>query len=95
VSPGLCSRSASSVPNQNSDDCLWIRSRLALSPHALGSVTAARQAVARTYDILIQQATLFAYVDTFRRLGFLCLFCILFVLLFRRVSPPRGGVFIE
>jgi DHA2 family multidrug resistance protein len=51
--------------------------------------------VARAYDILIQQATLFAYVDTFRRLGFLCLFCILFVLLFRRVSPPRGGVFIE
>jgi DHA2 family multidrug resistance protein len=50
-------------------------------------VTEARQAVARAYDILIQQATLFAYVDTFRCLGFLCLFCILFVLLFRRVSP--------
>ncbi len=65
-----------------------------LSP-GLGSVTAARQAVARAYDILIQQATLFAYVDTFRRLGFLCLFCILFVLLFRRVSPARGGAFIE
>jgi DHA2 family multidrug resistance protein len=68
---------------------------LSLSSLPLGSVTAAGQAVARAYDILIQQATLFAYVDTFRRLGFLCLFCILFVLLFRRVSPPRGAVFIE
>jgi hypothetical protein len=61
-------------------------------PPAPVSVVAA---VARAYDILIQQATLFAYVDTFRRLGFLCLFCILSVLLFRRVLPPRGGVFIE
>jgi len=61
----------------------------------LGSFTAAGQAVARAYNILIQQATLFADVDTFRRLGFLCPFCILFVLLFRRVSPPRGGVLIE
>ncbi len=72
-----------------------LAARQALLSPSLGSVTAARQAVARAYDILIQQATLFAYVDTFRRLGFLCLFCILFVLPFRRVSPPRGGVFIE
>jgi hypothetical protein len=59
-------------------------------------VTAAQQAVARAYNLLIQQATLFAYVDTFRRLGLLCLISLLFVLLLRRVAPPartgRTGV---
>lgn len=49
----------------------------------------ARQAVVRAYALLIQQATLVAYVDTFRRLGFLCLVSVLLVLLFRRVASPR------
>jgi hypothetical protein len=52
-------------------------------------------AVARAYQVLIQQATLFAYVDTFRRLGFLCLACMLLVLLFRRVESPREAVAAE
>ncbi len=82
------------APDQPAYRGLLAAHQALLSPGP-GSVTAARQAVARAYDFLIQQAVLFAYVDTFRRLGFLCLFCILFVLLFRRVSPPRGGVFIE
>jgi hypothetical protein len=67
----------------------------ALLGPGLGSVTAARQAVARAYQLLIQRATLFAYVDTFRRLGFLCLACMLLVLLFKRVAAPRGPVAAE
>ena len=43
----------------------------------------------------IQQATLFAYVDTFRRLGFLCLISLLLVLLLKRVTLPRGPVALE
>ncbi len=82
------------APDQPAYRKLLAAQQALLSP-GLGSVTAARQAVARAYDILIQQATLFAYVDTFRRLGFLCLFCTLFVLFFRRVSAPRGTVAIE
>jgi len=51
--------------------------------------------VARVYNTLIQQATLFAYVDTFRQLGFLCLLSVLFVLLLKRVAPPRGPVALD
>jgi len=65
-----------------------------LSP-SVGTVTAAQQAVARAYNLLIQQATLFAYVDTFRRLGFLCLISLLLVLLLKRVTLPRGPVALE
>jgi hypothetical protein len=36
-------------------------------------------------------ADLLAYMDTFRRLGFLCLLCIAFVLLLRRPSPAQPG----
>jgi DHA2 family multidrug resistance protein len=43
----------------------------------------------------VQQATLLAYVDTFRRLAFLCLVCIAFVLLLRRVTPPREPISAE
>jgi DHA2 family multidrug resistance protein len=65
-----------------------------LSPK-LGPVEAARQSVARAYALLVQQATLLAYVDTFRRLAFLCLVCIAFVLLLRRVTPPREPISAE
>lgn len=73
----------------------FLAAQQALLSPGLGSTMAAKQAVARVYKMLIQQAMLFAYVDTFRRLGFLCLFCILLVLLFRRVSSPSGGLSTE
>ncbi len=79
------------APDQPAYRQLLAAQQMALAP-GLGSATAARQAVARAYGLLIQQATLFAYVDTFRRLGFLCLGCILLVLLLKRVVPPRGPV---
>jgi hypothetical protein len=61
----------------------------------LGSVAVAQEAVARAYNPLIQQATLFAYVDTFRHLGILCLFCFVFVLLVTRVKSPSGPVALD
>jgi MFS transporter, DHA2 family, multidrug resistance protein len=76
------------APDQPAYRHLLAAQRALLAP-GLGSVTAARQAVARAYALLIQQATLLAYVDTFRRLGFLCLVSVLLVLLFRRATPPR------
>jgi MFS transporter, DHA2 family, multidrug resistance protein len=79
------------APDQPAYRGLLAAPRALLGP-GLGSVTAAQQAVIRAYNLLIQQATLFAYVDTFRRLGFLCLFSALLVLLFGRVTPPRGPV---
>jgi DHA2 family multidrug resistance protein len=64
----------------------------ALLAPGLGSATAARQAVARAYAVLVQQATLFAYVDTFRWLALLCLLSVPLALLLRRVTRGRGPV---
>jgi DHA2 family multidrug resistance protein len=49
----------------------------------------AREAADMTYGILVKQATLLAYVDDFRLLGFLTLICLPFVLLFRRSRERR------
>lgn len=70
------------APDQPAYRDLLAAPRALLAP-GLGSVTAARQAVAHAYALLIQRAKLVAYVDTFRRLGFLCLVSVLLVLLFR------------
>ena len=64
----------------------------ALLAPGLGSATAARQAVARAYGVLIQQATFFAYVDTFRWLAILCFLSVPLALLLRRVTRGRGPV---
>jgi DHA2 family multidrug resistance protein len=41
------------------------------------------------YALLQQQASLLAYVDNFRILGFLCFICIPFVYLFRVPQKAR------
>ena len=51
----------------------------------------ARQAVDMAYGILVKQATLLAYVDDFRLLAFLTLFCLPFVLLFQRSRLRKGA----
>ena len=58
-----------------------IREALALRG---GPVAAAQEAWSVLYGALVQQATLSAYVDTFRTLAALCLACIPLVRLFRR-----------
>jgi len=49
------------------------------------SVTAQHKALGTLYQSLMQQASLLAYVDNFRLLGFLSLLCIPIALLFQRV----------
>ncbi|WP_300163195.1 DHA2 family efflux MFS transporter permease subunit [Solidesulfovibrio sp.] len=64
-----------------------------LSRHA-DPALAKLKALGLSYDLLVQQATLLAYVDSFRVLAYLCLFCIPGVLLLRRakkgVKPVMG-----
>ena len=62
--------------------------RQALTPH-VGPPAAARMAYGLMYQTLLQQATLWAYVDNFRLLALLCLLCVPLVLLFRRVRLTR------
>jgi DHA2 family multidrug resistance protein len=50
-----------------------------------------RQACALAYRILVQQATLWAYVTDFRLLACLTLACVPFLLLFRRGGLRRTG----
>jgi DHA2 family multidrug resistance protein len=54
--------------------------------------TAQRQAYGLLYGTLQQQAALFAYVDTFRWLALLCLFCVPLVFLFRKTKARGGSV---
>ena len=55
-------------------------------------VTAQHKALGAVYRLLQQQASLMAYVDSFRLLGYLSLLCIPFVLFFR---PPQRGAATE
>ncbi len=50
-------------------------------------VTASGRAYGFLYGTLNQQATLSAYVDNFRLLGYLPLVCIPLVFLFKKVKP--------
>jgi DHA2 family multidrug resistance protein len=56
-----------------------------------GSVASAHQAYGVMYGILVNQATMLAFLDAFRDLGVICLLSIPLVFLFRRVKP-RGPV---
>lgn len=58
--------------------------RQTLDPH-VGAPAAAKTAYALIYQTLLRQATLLAYVDNFRVLALLCLLCLPWVFLFRRV----------
>jgi MFS transporter, DHA2 family, multidrug resistance protein len=55
-------------------------------------LTAQRQAYGMLYGIVQQQANLFAYVDTFRFLAFLCLLCIPIVFLLKKAKSSGGSV---
>jgi DHA2 family multidrug resistance protein len=51
-------------------------------------VTATHQAYALIYNILNQQAHLWAFVDTFRVFGLMVLCCIPLIFLFKRIKQP-------
>ena len=55
-------------------------------------VTAQRQAYGLLYGTVQQQANLFAYVDTFRLLGLLCLLCVPSCSCSRRRNHSGGSV---
>jgi len=57
-----------------------------------GSWLAQMQAQELAYSALLQQATLWAFVDNFRVFGVVCLLCVPAVLLFKRVRRKRGPV---
>ena len=56
------------------------------------SVSAQRQAYGLFYNSMLQQSSLFAFVDTFRLLALLCVFCIPIVLLLKNVKPSKSSV---
>ncbi|HZL43311.1 MAG TPA: DHA2 family efflux MFS transporter permease subunit [Verrucomicrobiae bacterium] len=60
----------------------------AFAAHA-GPVQAHQQALGLLYNSLVQQSTLWAFVENFRLFGVLCLVCLPLVLLFKRVR--QGG----
>jgi DHA2 family multidrug resistance protein len=55
------------------------------------STTAGRQALAAVYRIVQRQAALLSFVETFRIMAILFLFCMLLILLMRRPKHQRGG----
>lgn len=60
----------------------------ALTP-ASGSYAAHQQALGLVYNSMLQQASVWAFVENFRLFGILCLACLPLILLFKRVR--RGG----
>jgi DHA2 family multidrug resistance protein len=66
---------------------------LAAAQQALTAVSgthqAHEQALALVYNSLLQQASLWAFVENFRLFGILCLACLPLVMLFKRVQPGR------
>ena len=67
--------------------------RLAMATKALtpqsGPVLAHAQAQGLIYGSMLNQASLWAFVENFRLFGFLCLTCMPLILLFRKMKP--GG----
>jgi DHA2 family multidrug resistance protein len=56
-----------------------------------GSWLAGRQALGASYQTLLNQSTLLAYIDDFRWLALLSLVCVAGVLLLKKVRPHRPG----
>ena len=61
-----------------------------LTPQS-GAHAAGQQAYGVIYETLMQQASLWAYVDQFRLLGFFCVICIPFVLLFKKPNTGKSA----
>ena len=70
--------------------------QLAAAAHALsvhsGTWLAHQQAQGLLYNVLLQQANLWAFVENFRLFGVLCLVCLPLVLLFKRVKRGQKAI---
>lgn len=60
--------------------------------HSSGSALAGQQALGATYDKLIRQSTLLAYIDDFRWLALISIACLAGVFFLRRVRNARPGL---
>jgi DHA2 family multidrug resistance protein len=58
--------------------------------HKVDAAQAMKQAQKLVYNTLLQQASLVGYVNNFRLVAVTCLLCAPLVLLFKKVSAPRG-----
>ena len=71
----------------------YLQSLQAYLSRSYDPVVAKLKALGLTYDLLVQQATLLAYMDSFRVLAYLCVLCVPAVLLLRRAQHPgRPGM---
>jgi DHA2 family multidrug resistance protein len=68
----------------------YLQSATAMLSRSSDAASANQQAYGLLYGIVQQQANLFAYVDTFRLLGFLCLLCVPVVFLLKKAKPGGG-----
>jgi DHA2 family multidrug resistance protein len=62
----------------------------ALMPQS-GPVLAQQQALEGIYNQLLQQSSLWAFVENFRLFGVFCLACLPLVFLFKKVKPRKGS----
>ena len=73
-----------------------VQQHLASMQHALapasGSVQAAQQALGASYQAVIRQSTLLAYIDDFRWLALVSVFCLIAVFFLKRVPRQRPGM---
>jgi DHA2 family multidrug resistance protein len=70
----------------------YVQSATAMLGQYGDPVSARQQAYGLVYGAAQQQANLFAYVDTFRLLGFMCLLCVPVVFLLKKAKPGGGPV---
>ncbi len=70
----------------------YLNSAIGMLSRNSDPATAQQQAYGMLYGSMQQQANLFAYVDTFRLLAFLCLLCIPVVFLFKKAKTGGGAV---
>lgn len=75
---------------------LSYRSTLQAFQHVFAShslpVQAAQQALGLTYETVLKQATLLAYIDDFRWLALVSFLCLIAVFLLKKVPPHRPGL---
>jgi len=59
--------------------------------HQFGTVTAQHKSVGLVYKLLVSQAQLLGYVETFQLLGWMCLLSAPLILFVKRARPGSGG----
>lgn len=69
----------------------WLKAAQAGLAGRVGEVAAGPKALGLLYNVLGQQARLLAFMDNFRAIGYLCVFSVPFVFLFRKAGTRPGA----